>query len=124
VHALSSLGETVQTLIVGGHDRGVSYEELARDLAERKNYLGHVILLPDTGLRIESLLRERYPDALNEMTLHPVKNMEEAVRLSFQWTQPGRICLLSPASSSLNQFRDYQERGDVFRDFVTKFANT
>ena len=43
-----------------------------------------------------------------------VANMPEAVRASARFAQPGDTVLLSPACSSLDMFRDYAERGNVF----------
>jgi UDP-N-acetylmuramoylalanine--D-glutamate ligase len=49
--------------------------------------------------------------------------MEEAVRLAYIKTAPGRVCLHSPASSSFGLFRDYRERGELFARFVREVAN-
>ena len=48
--------------------------------------------------------------------------MAEAVELSYQHTPKGHICLLSPAASSFNMFRDYKERGDEFKNHVIRYG--
>ena len=50
-------------------------------------------------------------------------NAEEAVRLAFQHTAPGRICLLSPASASFGMFVDYADRGDQFAKSVRSLSD-
>jgi len=51
-----------------------------------------------------------------------VKTMAEAVELCCQHTPTDHICLLSPAASSFNLFRDYKHRGDEFKNWVTRYA--
>ena len=43
-----------------------------------------------------------------------VRDLEEAVRAAARFAQPGDTVLLSPACSSLDMFRDYAQRGEVF----------
>ncbi|HEB13513.1 MAG TPA: UDP-N-acetylmuramoyl-L-alanine--D-glutamate ligase [candidate division CPR3 bacterium] len=105
IAALDILGEDVQTLIAGGLDRGVSYEELGKRIQESN--IETLILFKDTG---DKILR-----AVNNNIKHIfVDSMEEAVENAFKATNNGRICLLSPASSSFNLFKDYEDRGNQF----------
>ena len=53
-----------------------------------------------------------------------VSDMEQAVRIAYERTTPGGICLLSPASPSFGMFKDYRERGDSFKAFVRKLSNS
>jgi UDP-N-acetylmuramoylalanine--D-glutamate ligase len=47
-----------------------------------------------------------------------VKNMEAAVRDAYEHARPGDVVLLSPACSSFDMFRNYAERGKVFKRLV------
>ncbi len=55
--------------------------------------------------------------------MHFVENMEDAVRLSYQYAPKGGTVLLSPASPSFGQFRDYEDKAQQFDLWVKKLAN-
>lgn len=118
-HALQALGSSVQTLILGGHNRGIDYSCLSPLLAESK--VETLILFPSTGEIIYEHLKEYYFPSAPPQRCFFVTTMEDAVRLAYQHTSVGSICLLSPAASSLNLFRDYRDRGDQFKAAVKKY---
>jgi len=108
--ALDFLGNKVQTLILGGFDRGLSFKKLGQRIAKSK--VKTLILFPTTGQRI-----------LKEVSSHSIKyffvsDMKKAVKLTYQHTEKGKICLLSPASPSFGLFKNYEERGNLFKKFV------
>jgi UDP-N-acetylmuramoylalanine--D-glutamate ligase len=55
---------------------------------------------------------------LTETTL--AKDLDEAVTLAHRAAEKGEVVLLSPACSSFDMFRDYKERGKVFKEAVKK----
>jgi len=102
--------KNVNTLIIGGKDRGIDYSEFAEFL-ENTN-IEHLICLPDTGWKIADMV-------VNEnMEKFIVNNMEEAVKFAKQVTKKGTSCLLSPAASSYGFFKNFKERGNLFKKFV------
>jgi len=113
IAALNLLGSKVHTLVAGGFDRGLTFEKLGKKI--EKSDTKTLILFPTTGKKI-----------LESMKHPPVyffaKNMKEAIKLAYQHTPKGKICLLSPASSSFNLFRDYKDRGEQFKKFVKFYA--
>src|SRR5262249_13342209 len=118
--ALEALGSGVQTLLLGGHERNLDFTEFGKQLPAN---IKTVILFPPTGVRIWK--------AIEQNSKHPVlpeaffvRDMDQAVTLAYQWTEPGKICLLSPASPSFGMFKDYRERGDLFKAFVRKLSNS
>src|SRR3989344_8868916 len=117
VEALSALGRNVATLIAGGFDRGLDYSILGEAIA--KSHIKTFILFPDTGIKIW--------DATSKYSKKPpqkfdVEYMGKAVKIAFEVTEPGKICLLSPASTSFNLFRDFEDRGNQFKDWVRKLG--
>ena len=102
--------KNVNTLIIGGKDRGIDYTEFAEFLGTTN--IEHLICLPDTGWKIADMV-------VNEnMEKYIVKNMQEAVKFAKEVTRKGSICLLSPAASSYGFFKNFQERGNLFKELV------
>lgn len=118
--ALDALGSNVQTLILGGHERNLDFSEFGKRLPAS---VQTVILFPPTGVRIWQAIETHSSNAgLPEAFF--VREMEQAVQIAYQKTERGRICLLSPASPSFGTFKDYRERGDLFKAFVRKLSNS
>jgi UDP-N-acetylmuramoylalanine--D-glutamate ligase len=118
--ALEALGPNVQTLLLGGHERNLEFAELGKQLPPN---IATVILFPPTGIRIWRAIEahsqnQKLPDAFF------VRDMEQAVRIAYEHTAPGKICLLSPASPSFGTFKDYKERGNLFKTFVRTLSSS
>lgn len=113
IAALSALGADVETLIVGGFDRGIDYSVLGPIIASSN--IKNLILFPETGAKIWQEVQEVNRSNLQKFD---VGNMEDAVEMAFKVTKPGKICLLSPASSSFNMFKDYADRGNQFKKYI------
>ncbi|MDP2681918.1 MAG: UDP-N-acetylmuramoyl-L-alanine--D-glutamate ligase [Deltaproteobacteria bacterium] len=95
-------------LIAGGKDKGGDYRVL-NDLI--KNKVRHLILLGEAKNKIR--------DAFKGLTdIATVESLKEAVDIASNKAEKGDVVLLSPACSSFDMFKDYKERGDVFRRLV------
>lgn len=118
--ALSALGKNVETLITGGFDRGIDYSLLGPAIVSAK--IKNLILFPSTGERIWEAVEKVKSKKLKVKSFN-VSSMEEAVELAYKYTSPGKIVLLSPASSSFNMFKDYADRGSQFKKYVISFRH-
>lgn len=119
IQALKSVPNTGSVLI-GGMDRGIEYDDLISYLS--KDLIPHIILMEATGRRIYEEIRERYPDFRAPERLVLVKDLKEAVAAARALTPPGSACILSPAAASYGIFRNFEERGDVFRDLALNYG--
>ncbi len=123
IAALDKLGDRVETIFLGGFDRGIDFKNLAKKILESK--IKNVILFPTTGEKIwHAITKNRGERNSRKLPKHySVDNMRDAVKLAYQRTQKGKICLLSTASSSFSIFKDYKEKGNLFKKYVKKLAD-
>jgi len=113
IEALDFFNGRVQTMILGGFDRGLDFKELGKKIVGIKT----LILFPDTGKRIYKAIKGRKPKCFF------TKSMKKAVKLAYSHTDKDMVCLLSPASASFGLFKDYKERGDIFKKQVNENKN-
>jgi len=115
IAAVDAFGDKKLTLILGGFDRKISFDNLGKDLAKRKNVSG-VILIGQTGRRIKkSLEKFRYMGKIYDKGK---TNMSEIIKYASKIAVPGGVVLLSPASTSFDMFKDYKDRGNQFKNAV------
>ena len=105
--------KNVQTVLIGGMDRGIDYKDLEAYLMNCK--VEHIIMMYATGKRIYEEM-EVVPEG---MIL--VEDLQQAVEKAVELTKDG-ICLLSPAASSYDHFKNFEERGDRFTEWVNYYA--
>lgn len=100
--------QNVNTLIFGGLDRGINYQEFINYLQNAD--IEHFICMPTTGTNIgKTLPKEK---------VYFVETLKEAVILADEITKENTICLLSPAAASYEQFKNYQEKSDKFKEYI------
>lgn len=113
INGLKAL-ENVDTLIFGGMDRGISYDELVEYLIN--NSTGNLICMPTTGHKVGNILKEK-----TNKNIIIVDTLEEAVIKAKEVTRKGMICLLSPAASSYEYFKNFEEKGKCYKDLIRKY---
>ena len=111
--------KTVDTLILGGFDRGINYASLIDFLL--KSDVRNFIFIDTAGERMLKELKTTSSKAGSKAKLlntFQVKNMKEAVNIAKTETAKNKICLLSPAAASYGMFKDFEDRGNTFMELV------
>lgn len=97
-------------LIGGGYDKGSCYDEWLNSFDGKVRAL---VLIGQT--------REKIRDAAERLGVCPCilcEDLQEAVKICAEKAQPGEAVLLSPACASWGQFDNYEQRGDMFKEYV------
>ena len=114
IAAVSTLKE-VDTLILGGFDRGIDYTILINYLAD--SAIRNLIFIGKAGERICQMLTDA---GMKDKHFFRTENFDEVAKLARENTRPGSICLLSPAAASYDMFKNFEERGRVFKEKVSQ----
>lgn len=116
ISAMESL-KNVSTVLIGGMDRGINYNKLVDYLKD--NVTINLIFMYDSGKRIFNKLTE------NKVykNMYYVDNLELAVQLAIKLTPENSICLLSPAAASYGFFKNFEERGEKFKELVKNYSS-
>jgi len=105
IEALSCV-PNAQTVIIGGMDRGINYDDLIAYVNTHDMF--NYIFAYESGKRI-------YEGINRTDNCYCVEDLEKAVELAMKITQSGHALVLSPASASYGYFKNFEERGDKFR---------
>lgn len=100
--------------IAGGRDKGLDFSELA---ASAQGRVRAAVLIGEAADKLAAALEGRVP-------VHRATAIDEAVRRAAELARPGDVVLLSPACASQDQFRDFEDRGERFRDAVVALAGS
>ena len=110
VTALKSIQRPV-LLIAGGYDKGIPFEGLAKVISKRVKVL---LLIGDAAQQIaQSVQREN-----RDLSLIFCQSLKDAVLVAQKRAEKGDAVLLSPACASYDMFRNFQDRGNIFKEIV------
>ena len=126
ISACEALGR-VDFLLLGGFDRGIDYQPLADYLKE--HLVPHLLFTGKAGERMMQLITKVPEPSVPELvegvegpTLSQYSTMEEAFAYLAAHAKPGDVCLLSPAASSYDQYKNFEERGRKFKHLAEEFG--
>lgn len=114
IEAVKSVPDA-ETILIGGMDRGIDYMPLIEFL---DTCHVNVICMETSGKRIYDTINNM--DFNNPERIYYVEHLEEAVELAHKITPSGKSCVLSPAAASYGIFKNFEERGDVFKKLVSE----
>ena len=107
--------KNVNFLLLGGFDRGIDYKPLVTYLKE--NTLPYILITGQAGQTIKGkLVAAEYKGNMLEYT-----DMQSAFEIIRELAKSGDVCLLSPAAASYDRYKNFEERGRVFKDLANKF---
>ncbi len=99
-------------VILGGYDKKNSFTQLALT-AQASPYIKEAVCIGQTAHQIAASFKEA-----GFLACYHAQNLREAVSLAQRLAVPGGNVLFSPACASFDQFKDYEERGRVFKQLV------
>ena len=111
IMAIKSLKE-VDTIFLGGQERGYDFLELEKTIKKYK--INNIVLFPDSG---DKIIKEK-----KAFNILKTSSMKEAVKFAYKNTKKEKICLLSGASPSYSLWKNFNEKGNQFQLIVKKLA--
>ena len=105
-------------IICGGYDKKIPFDTLASSLIKGTK---SVILTGATAEKIFNELKNNPDFSLEELPTVIVPDFKDAVIYAKNSAKSGDIVLLSPACASFDAFKNFEERGDYFREIVSQF---
>jgi len=121
IYALKTL-KNVDTLLLGGFDRGIDYAILYDYLD--KNPVENIVFMGPAGQRMRAEWENNAtavqppPNGGQRMKTIIENDMQKIIRFAIMHTQKGKACLLSPAAASYDQYTNFEERGKLFKQCV------
>ncbi|MBL7480527.1 UDP-N-acetylmuramoyl-L-alanine--D-glutamate ligase [Legionella bononiensis] len=111
ISAINGIGGAMQgkiVLIAGGQGKGADFSDLTKPIAD---FVRSIVLIGEDADKMEAALAHVVP-------VVRASSLDNAVVLAKTCAKPGDVVLLSPACASLDMFRDFNHRGDVFASSV------
>lgn len=106
-------------LIAGGYDKNLDYTVLAKPIIDNCKAL---ILLGQTSGKIEKAVRTELKKCKKELPIYSCEALKQAVQKANNIAKNGDIVLFSPASASFDMFKNFAERGEIFKQYVKEIV--
>lgn len=106
-------------LIAGGYDKNLDYSVLAKPIIDNCKAL---ILLGQTSSKIEKAVNIELKKEKKELPIYKCESLLQTVNQANDIAVKGDIVLFSPASASFDMFKNFAERGDLFKTYVNKIV--
>jgi len=113
IAAIQSFSEPI-VLMLGGKDKNLPWEDLI-DLVNHR--VDHLVVFGQLSDKIMAYYRGNTTFRVPQ-TIDQCKTLEQAVKVAADRSQPGDVVLLAPGGTSFDEFKDFEERGEKFREWV------
>ena len=114
IAGLNSFSEKI-VLIAGGYDKHLDYAPIAKPILENVSKL---ILIGDTAPKIFDSVKEEAEKQNKDLPIYMCDKFEDIITTAKKVAKPGEIVLFSPASASFDMFKNFEERGNKFKELV------
>ena len=114
IAGLKSFKERI-VLIAGGYDKHLDYTPIAKPIVEN---VSNLILIGDTAPKIFDAVKEEAEKQNKDLPIYMCDKFEDIVTTAKKVAKPGEIVLFSPASASFDLFKNFEERGNKFKELV------
>ena len=102
-------------LIAGGYDKHIPYDALGPEIVEHVKAL---LLTGDTAEKIKAATLAAPGYREGKPVICGCADLKDAVERARALAEPGDVVMMSPASASFDRFKNFEERGNVFKDLV------
>lgn len=106
-------------LIAGGYDKNLDYNVLAKPIIDNCKSL---ILLGETSKKIEKAVLLELKKSRKTLPIYICESLKNTVETANEIAVQGDIVLFSPASASFDMFKNFAERGELFKDYVKEIV--
>ncbi len=113
---LKSFDEEI-VLIAGGYDKHLDYTPLAKPIVDKVKTL---ILVGQTSEKIYEAVKQELEKQNKTIDIYMCDQFSEIVPLARKKAEPGQVILFSPASASFDLFKNFEERGEKFKELVNQ----
>lgn len=111
IAGLKSFSQKV-ILIAGGYDKQIPYDVLGEPICEN---VKHLILTGATAPKIKEAVQQT---EMEQPIITETESLELAVKKAYEIAKEGDVVIMSPASASFDRFKNFMERGDLFKTLV------
>lgn len=113
IAAIRSFSEPL-VLLLGGRDKNLPWEDLATLVRER---VDHLVLFGEAAAKIAAVVGQPTPGQ-RPYTIAHAAGLQEAIQAAAGVAGPGDVVLLSPGGTSFDQFIDFEQRGERYRQWL------
>jgi UDP-N-acetylmuramoylalanine--D-glutamate ligase len=115
VAAIEAIPEQ-KVMIVGGFDRQLPLEDFSKNVQSNSDTIRGILLIGASAHRVSESLKSF---GFNNFILSPAHNIQEIVTDAQKLAKPGDAIVLSPGFPSFDMFKDFEERGLLYKEVVS-----
>lgn len=116
IAAIKAFEEPV-VLLAGGRDKDLPWDDFARLVQKRVKAL---VLFGEAADLIEGRLQDCQDQGPRTLPCWTTAGLQEAVQIAAGVAEPGDVVLLSPGGTSFDEFNDFEDRGRMFKKWVSE----